>query len=77
MNLTEANDTVTLSTFVQSCYITLLNYSRMFKWGEEQLLRLQQPLCHDIFGELGYGKGKVVPELNYAPHYEKCVEVEV
>lgn len=42
----------------------------MLKWGQEYLQRLQQPLCHDIFGELGKGKGKVVPALNYAPHYE-------
>lgn len=74
MNPTEANDTVTLSTFVQSCYITsymtLLNYSRMLKWGQEHILRLKQPPCHDVFSELAHGKGKVVPALNYAPHYE-------
>jgi hypothetical protein len=67
MNLTEANDTLTLSTLVQSCYITsyvtLLNYSRLLKWEQEYLQRLQQPLCHDMFGELGNGKGKVVPAL--------------
>jgi hypothetical protein len=37
----------------------------MHKWGQEYLQTLQQPLRHDTtFGELGNGKGKVVPALN-------------